>query len=175
MPLDNQISAMTQVSSPPSYNITSTAINKIDDQKKHGDVHSRIIHKEFSMGGRTSGISPDVERFVFEKRAEIVGILVSIDHANTGVVLFEFAARINAMYSGYGQAEPLDVLIHTSFSCNYGQNCHGNTDQNIWFGKNSGIEVGEGEWIAFGAWMGNESLSKVGVHSEFIVWYRWLE
>lgn len=160
---------------PQKYNIVRIPIRKADDQKKYGDVHSRIASGGFSIKRRTSGISPDVVRFVFDKRAEIIGILVSIDYSNSDVTLFEFEARINVPNSGYGNADPSDALIHTSYVCPSWEYCNRHTDEHIWFGENSGIEVGPREWISFGAWMTNENTSNVEVDPEFIVWYRWLE
>ena len=142
---------------------------------KNGDVHSRIGHMGFSINGKSNGISPDVFRFIFDKRAEIVGILVSIDYTDPKVTLFELEARINAPNSGYGYLDSSNALIHTTFSCTLREDCDRHTDEHVWFGKNSGIEVESGDWITFGARMGNENTFNQDVHPEFIVWYRWLE
>lgn len=174
--LNKEESPMRDNIRPQRYNINKTMINKLDDIGNQGAVHSRIGHNGFSIEGRTSGVSPDVFQFIFDHRAEIVGIWVSIDYSSY-ISLFEFEARINAENTGYGNRSPndKDALIHTSHVCYKGDPCDGDTDEHIWFGINSGIEVNRGDWIAFGAWMNNKAQVPEPVHPEFIVWYRWLE
>lgn len=159
---------------PETYDIISVPIKQADDQWKPGDIHSKIFHHAFNMTPQASGISRDVLRVVFEKRAEIVGILVSVDHSDPNIILAEFEARINSKNSGYGLG-PSDALIHTSYACRGDGACRRNTDEHIWFGKNSGIELCGGDWIAFGAWMSNAGEKTASVHPEFIIYYRWLE
>ena len=165
---------MNQGVIPQQFNVDEILVKKIDDKEKDGTTHSRIFQNYFEIDGWTSGISPNVTRLIFEKKVEIVGILVSVDHTNGNMSLAEFEARINAINSGYGYGENRNALIHTSFAGDRITN-YGKTDEHIWFGKNSGIEVAADNWISFGAWLANEELNKSGLSPEFIVWYRWLE
>jgi len=160
---------------PKDYIIDNFLISKNSDRDKPGDVHSRIFSVTFTIGSMISGISPDVLRVTFDQRAEIVGVLISVDHTDPHVTLAEFEARTNVENSGYGNEGMYDALIHTSFACKPNYNCYGKTDEHIWFGKNSGIEVGSDDWITFGSWMLNIGNDKATVSPEFIVWYRWIE
>lgn len=158
-----------------AFTIERVLVKKRDDDKKAGDVHSRLVNRSFTIDGLTSGVSPDALHLIFEHRVEIVGILVSVDHSDQDVVLSEFAATINAENSGYVGNTRQDALIHTSYSCARNTTCPGKTDEHLWFGKNSGIEVSAGGWISFGAFQTNAGSSKSLTEPEFIVWYRWLE
>lgn len=158
-----------------TFTVEKVLVKKRNDDKKAGDVHSRLINHPFSIDGLTSGVSPDAVRLIFENRAEIVGILVSVDHSDQDVILSEFAATINAEQSGYVGNTNQDALIHTSYSCARRTTCPGKTDEHVWFGKNSGIELKAGDWISFGAYQTNAGSSKSNTEPEFIVWYRWVE
>ncbi len=158
-----------------TFTIEKILVKKRDDDKKAGDVHSRLVNHSFSIDGLTSGVSPDALHLVFENKVEIVGTVVSVDHSDRDVILSEFSATINAENSGYVGNTKQDSLIHTSYTCARGTTCPGKTDEHLWFGKNSGIELDAGGWISFGAYQINAGSSKSLTEPEFIVWYRWLE
>ncbi|MDP1722377.1 MAG: hypothetical protein Q8L37_04140 [Candidatus Gottesmanbacteria bacterium] len=158
-----------------TFVIEKISVKKRDDDKKAGDVHSRLVNHSFSIAGLTSGVSPNAIHLIFDNKVEIVGILVSVDHSDRDVTLSEFSATINAENSGYIGNTKNDTLIHTSYSCARNTSCPGKTDEHLWFGKNSGIELKAGDWISFGAYQINAGSSISQTEPEFIVWYRWLE
>ena len=83
---------------------------------------------------------------------------MSVDHSDRDVILSEFSATINAENSGYvGNTSRTRLSIHPIRAQRH--DVSGKTDEHLWFGKNSGIELDAGGWISFGAYQINAGSS----------------
>ena len=155
----------------PDPPIKEIEVDPAADANKAGDVHGVMGWRFFEIPASTIGPSDDQLRFVFTAPAQILQVDISVDIADPRAILLEFAAGINAT-RGYGQYRSADWLMHVSWVRH--PRTPGEIDETVVLPE--GVEVGAGDFVGVGAYMGGVGGGDpVRVSPEVVVLYRWLD
>jgi hypothetical protein len=159
---------VTKRSDPGRQDIKVVAIDYESDRQKAGTAFGALSYHEFTQSPATHGRSVDELRFVFDRPARVLGVLISVDIGQ--LTLVEFAVGIDNS-PGYGSSREANWLLHVSYRAEPGQ--VGSIDEHVILPD--GFEVEPGQFIGVGAWLNNGRSTVSSVFPEILIYYEWID